>query len=173
MSTPAPQLTLNKVNEVLRRIAIKRGRDLFGLNEDEFRIMYFPWKRHAYRTRRLGSAVGIYFGVYPWEKEFIYSLDHALDATKKALNGKPQIELLSNIKKNTLNDPNWKSLPKLPPNDELVIEQTFKIVVRHRKTGIVAIRETPKMSLIGKMILEGKIEIAEGLNIMGEEPPLP
>lgn len=172
MSTP-PQLTMSKVNEVLRRIAYKRGAEQHGLNDDEFRILYFPWKRHAWRMRRLGSAVGVYFGVFPLDKEFIFYLDQALNAVKRALNGKPQIELVSTIRKNTLVDANWKSLPKLPPAEELVIEQTFKMVVRHRRTGIVAVRETSSMSAISKMILEAKIEVAEALTIMGEGDKLP
>jgi len=165
----AGQLTIAKVNEVLRRIAYKIGRDSYGLNgEEDFRIVYFPWRKHSFKMRRLGSAIGIYFGVFPTDKEFQFYLHEALKAVKRTLDGKPSIELQSRLRAlhASVKDPNWEALPKLPPREDLVIEEYYRVVVRHRATGVVSIKES-KRPVFARLVIDARVDIAESLEAMG------
>ena len=163
--------TTSKLNEVLRRIAYKVGREEYGLNEEDFRITFFPWRAHAFRIRRLGSAVGVYFGVFPTSKEFLFYLKQALAAVKRALDGKPAIELASRLKTrqgelDKLNkDSGWASLPKLPPKEELVIEVTYRVTVRHKRTGVITVKDS-KRPIINRLVLDARVEMAELLEVV-------
>lgn len=162
MSEP---LTISKVNEVLQRIAYKIAKDAHGLTRDDFRITFFPWRRHAWRIRRLGAGIGVYFGIFPLDKEFKFYLDQALIAVKRALEGKPALELLSRMKQRAevVKDSNWESLPKLVPRDELEVEEIYRVVVKHRRTGVVVVKEMSRPTF-SKMILDARIELAETLD---------
>ncbi len=166
---PAPAGTLwDKVDEALRGIAYKVAKDNFGLTRGDFVIQYFPWRKHAYKINKFGSVFRCYFGIFPLDKEFEFYLNRALTALAYAVStkgGKLQLAGDLELSKAELKKlaPHWASLPKLAPNDELEITEVYKVIVKHKASGLVITKES-KQPKFGPMIIDARIEMAENLD---------
>jgi hypothetical protein len=154
--------TAKAINTSLQKIAYRVARESYQLTDSDFRIRWFQWQRSKFRTRRMGSAIAVYFGVFPLDKDFLFHLHSALRSVRRELDGKPAIEVASKLREmhESLRDANWAALPKIPPRGEFEVEEVYRVVVRHRKTGLVAIKESSK-PVFSKLVLDARLELAE------------
>lgn len=160
----------SQVDNVLQRIAYKVGRDEFALSRGDFVIRYFPWRKHAYRVNKFGSVVRVYFGVFPLDPEFEFYLHRALGAVVLAVTTKGgKLEKFGSIEQTRDHlrkvAPHWYQLPKLVPMNELDVEESYKVVVKHKASGLIIVKESkrPKFSA---MVIDARVELAEQVDAL-------
>lgn len=161
---PANVATLKEHNIALQRIANKLGTEYGLKGGSDFRIKFQPWKRHAFKCRRFGSAVGVYFNVPFTHPEFEFYLRQALIAVAAEQADRPLPELASRLRERSdehaAANPWLASMPKLVARSECEVTELYAVEVRHRATGLIVRRESsgPRFS---KMVYEAREELTE------------
>ena len=123
--------------------------------------------------RRVLLYIGPRF-VEDFEETRGHLLAKALLAAQRALNGKPAIELASRLRASheSVKDKNWESLPKLPPREDLEVEEYYRVVVKHKATGIVVIKES-KRPIFARLLLDARVDLAEAVDVIEITRELP
>jgi len=165
---PPGAATLKRKSEALKRIAYKLGEEYGLRGMSDFRIKWHAWKRHAFRCRKFGSAVGVYFNVAFDHPEFEYYLRQALLAVASELANRPLPELASRLREREANhasENKWLlSMPKLVSRSECEVTEIFAVEVRHRATGLIARKESKNWHKMSRLVYDAREELTEMLD---------
>lgn len=151
-------------NDVLKRVAAKLALEYNLKYRSDFVIKFQDWKRHAFRTRRMGSVVAIYFNVALNHPEFEWYLRQALLAVAAELDNRPLPELASRLRdrEREYRDANrWlAAMPKLISRDECTVTEIYAVEVKHRRTGLI-VRKEAKAPKFARMVYDAREELTE------------
>jgi len=171
---PSDVASVRAHNIALARIAYKLGEE-YGLKPgSDFRIKFQPWKKHAFKCRRFGSAVGVYFNVAFTHPEFEFYLRQALLAVAGVLAERPLPELASRLRErkeeHEAANPWLASMPRLVMRSECEVREIYAVEVRHRSTGLIVRRESDYSHGLRftKLVYEAREELTEMVDAVME-----
>lgn len=162
---PKDVAPIKSQNNVLARVAYKLGEEYGLKGPSDFRIKFHDFKRHAFRCRKFGSAVGVYFNVAFTHPEFEFYLRQALLAVAAELEDRPLPELASRLREREEEHEKankWvASMPKLVSRNECLVTEIFAVEVQHRATGLVVRKESTNWHKIARLIYDAREELTE------------
>jgi hypothetical protein len=137
-----PALTLDKTNDVLSRIANKLSHEYSPLKPGDFEIEYVDTQSFLW-TATADVRPRIKLGIHPLEKGFEEVLRDALDNVRRVkLTG--AIDVLASIRRRdeeTRTKFQFKNNEDSLPSAEFEVSIVRKVVVTHKHTGLVSVRE--------------------------------
>lgn len=166
------EVTARVLDDVTQRIAYKFAKD-YGLIDKDFAIRFWPSKKFDY-TIKAGGIIRVYFTHTPKFVDYEAMLRRCLmQVASIKKNKKTGIMIYGSDRRDREElskiAPEWNQLPTLLPFEDLLMENLYKVVLVHRKTGLTIIKEG-KIGKSGKsiprLVIDARLELTDLVNAL-------